>query len=200
MSGRRSTQTIAVAVGLLGALAACQTDGTSTAGGTPTPGATASASITASATPTGAATGSPTATEPVLGPDGFGTLKLGMTRAQAEATGVADPFKSRPEGGTCRWYSHLRGASGDNGTVIISETLGVAAIVGYPGVRTPEGISIGSSLAEIGKAFPAWKMNADLGRGYATAPGNPKAVYRIEINDGRADSLTLQLVNQNCYE
>ncbi|HEX2772843.1 MAG TPA: hypothetical protein VHN18_10490 [Micromonosporaceae bacterium] len=137
---------------------------------------------------------------PVLGPEGIGALKLGMTRAQAEATGVVAPFENKPNSDTCLWRSQLRGAAAGKGVVLHSEDLGVATLDAYDGVQTPEGITLGSSLAEVRRAYPDWRYNTDVGRGDAKVPGNDRAVYRIAIAGGNVVQLTLQYASQGCYE
>jgi hypothetical protein len=144
---------------------------------------------------------------PVLGPDGLGSLRLGMTRDQAEATGLVEPFRNEPSSTQCLWSSALTGAPAGEGTVLHSETLGVATIDAYPGVQTPEGITFGSSLAAVESAYPGFVLhdpgfdqNSRTGRGYAPVPGNSEAVYRIAFTDATVVELTLQYGKQDCYE
>ena len=136
----------------------------------------------------------------VLGPDGLGPLKLGMTRSEAEATGMVAAFRNEPNSATCLWRSQLSGAPAGAGTVFYSETLGVATIDAYAGVTTPEGIGIGSSLAAVAQAYPGWQPNERLGRGHVAVPGNSQAVYRLAYADGKVTELTLQYAHQDCYE
>jgi hypothetical protein len=171
---------------------------------TPAPATTAPPSSPA-ATPTAAPEADSAA--PVLGPDGLGSLKLGMTRDQAEATGLVEPFRNEPSSTQCLWSSALTGAPAGEGTVLHSETLGVATIDAYPGVQTPEGITFGSSLAAVESAYPGlvlhdpgFDQNSRTGRGYAPVPGNSEAVYRIVFDDATVVALTLQYGRQDCYE
>lgn len=148
---------------------------------------------------------SPARTATTLGPDGVGALKLGMTRTQAEATGLVAPFKNEPNSDVCLWRSRLvgaglAGAPDAGGLVLHSERLGVATIDAYAGMKTPEGIGLGSSVAAVGRAYPGFTVTTGLGRGYAKVPGNSKAVYRIGVNNGVVDELTLQFSDQDCYE
>jgi hypothetical protein len=142
----------------------------------------------------------------VLGPFGLGALKLGMTRKQAEATGLINRFiDSEPSSADCTLRSTLKGAPIDAGTVLSSTTLGVEVIDGYGSIRTPEGIRVGSTLAAVKRAYPEWQDASDSGddangRGYGNASGNSKAVYRIELVKGKVVGLTLQNKHQNCYE
>ena len=164
---------------------------------------TGPAASSASPTPTDSSgsesgTGSDSA-DPKLGPNGIGALQLGMTRQQAEATGLVEPFKKNPVSDACLWTSHLREASSKYGTVMHSETLGIAAINAYPGLKTPEGVELGSTKAEVGRAYPKWN-EGDGYRGSADVPGNSKAEYRIVIEGGKVTELTLQYDKQDCYE
>lgn len=136
----------------------------------------------------------------VLGPDGLGSLKLGMSRAQAEATGAVEPFRNEPNSEMCRWQSRLSGAPAGKGIVLYSETLGVATIDAYEGVRTPEGITIGSSLAELHQAYSGWEEDPHLRRNLISVPGHSQLVYRVAYANGRVTQLTLQYRDQNCYE
>jgi hypothetical protein len=159
---------------------------------------TASSSPPASPSPVGQAA------PQVLGPDGLGPLKLGMTQEQASATGLVDRW---PAGTDCELNTFLKAAPGDGngGRVYLDDKRGVQIIEGYPGIRTPEGVGIGTSRAELFKAYPSWRNvseedpHAD-GRGLVVVPGNSKAHYRIVTEGGKVTELTLQYRDQTCYE
>jgi hypothetical protein len=140
----------------------------------------------------------------ILGPDGLGALKLGMTRQQAQATGLVFPFENDPNSNACLWRTRLRSAPSGRGVVFHSERLGVATIAGYPGVKTPQGIGVGSSLADVRRAYPDWHdITGDgdnSGRGPAKVPGSSRARYRIVTNNGAVIELNLQYADQDCYE
>lgn len=199
-----------------GLLAAGCTSPTPVAGGAP------SSAVAPSATPTSSAPSSPpapspsivpsssgTATPRILGPNGFGALKLGMTEKAATATGLITSWRGTRGGEGCGLQAHLRGGSGHDagrsGTVLLSGSLGVATIDAYGDLRTPEGIHLGSSKAAVLRAYPDWRNATEQdphadGRGAAKVPGNSKAFYRIEIVRGKVFELTLQHKDQNCYE
>ncbi|MBB5866991.1 hypothetical protein F4553_000370 [Allocatelliglobosispora scoriae] len=132
---------------------------------------------------------------PVLGPAGLGTLMLGMTKDQADATGVAGNFGSFPYG-ACTLKSWIRKPQG--GSVLISENLGVA-VIGVPaGIRTVEGIGLGSTRADVVKAYPG--LHKDGQYEVTPVPGNPKAEYKIiMMSDDKVVELSLMLANQDCY-
>jgi hypothetical protein len=109
-------------------------------------------------------------------------------------------FENKPNSDKCLWRSRLSGAPAGKGTVLYSDTFGVATIDAYAGVRTPEGITIGSSLAEVGQAYPGWQGDSHVQRGYAPVPGNSQLVYRIAWADGKVAELALQYRHQDCYE
>lgn len=168
-----------------------------------TTGAEPSSFPTAASTATTDAQPSSTPTA-VLGPTGYGTLRLGMSVARAEATGLITTLASQPAGG-CNSSGHLLGtpvnAPDQQGTLFFSDHLGLAAIAAYPGVATPRGIAIGSTSKQVKAAYPDWRTFPETGgRGYAKA--SPTSVYRIVVAPatGRVTELTLQLTNQDCYE
>jgi hypothetical protein len=177
MNRLRSTSALVLALGMAGALTACGED--------PTEKSADPAPSTAPAL--------------VLGPDGFGELELGMDPDQAVATGVVAPFE--PGSAGCAASTALSGAPADEGLVYVSPSLGVAAIEAYPGVETPEGIGIGDPLSAVDAAYPGWDYSADLLRGWADVPGNDEAYYRIAVDtEDVVDEVTLQFVDQDCYE
>jgi hypothetical protein len=143
---------------------------------------------------------------PVLGPTGLGALRLGMTWSKAEETGLIVPVEPFVETDECVPLGHLRAAA--KAAVYYSDGSGVEIITGYAGIRTPEGIEIGSTLAAVRKAYPDWFNIASSsaedryadGRGLANAPGNSKAHYRVVIDGGKVTELSLQLREQGCYE
>ncbi|MEV6923875.1 hypothetical protein AB0M46_05095 [Dactylosporangium sp. NPDC051485] len=207
--------TLATTVSTLLLLAACGPQPVQVQSGDAAPAGSAevTASAPATVTPTSPATSqtpstAATTTKPaggslVLGPLGFGSLKLGMNRQQANATGMVVAFESTPAS-SCT-ASNLRDAPSDKGYVHLSAALGIAAIDAYNGsIRTPEGVHVGMSSADMRRIYPEWKPvdgDANNGRGGVWAPGGDhKTVYRIALRNGVITELTLQLRNQDCYE
>jgi hypothetical protein len=184
---------------------------------TPSPVGSAFPTTAAPATTRSSPTSSPSSSSPspsktpathstptILGHDGFGALKLGMSSKKAQATGLITPWTGTAAAG-CSLYSRLKGSSGDRGRVYFSGSTGVEIIDAYPGISTPEGIHIGSTKAQVFRAYPDWTNAQDQdpkadGIGGADVPGNSKAFYRIWIKNGKVIELTLQLGTENCYE
>ena len=198
MKRARTASALVLALGMAGALTACGQDSDDTTESAPTTATSSSAAKTPAA-PVAAETPAPAA--PVLGPDGFGALKLGMDRGQAEATGLVEPFVNEPNSETCTWRSRLSGEPEGEATVFWSETLGVVTIDVSEGVQTPEGIGIGSPVTAVDQAYPGWAHSDPLLRGAVRVPGNDEAVYRIAYNPaGTVTELTLQHTEAGCYE
>jgi hypothetical protein len=148
-----------------------------------------------------------------LGPDGFGGLRLGMTKAQARATGLVTGL-SADDAGACGGPGdgHLVGAdpSGDHtlhGRLFFSSRSNrLVAMYAFPGVTTVEGLALGDTYDQVRAAYPDWESMSGLGenqtngRGWADVPGNPEAHFRISIADGVVLQLSLDLDRQDCYE
>lgn len=169
--------------------------------GTPAPGTTGRPSPGQPDDPANPpATDPPTATRPtyevataLLGPYGIGPLQLGMAERQAVATGALGRSTSR--GGGCASYP----VNGPGVTARISSSDGITSFVASSGVRTPEGIRIGSPRSAVEQAYG--KPNARTvipGTSYPV-PGNADAFYRFSF-DGRdlVSSFTLRLKSGRC--
>src|SRR4029079_19669042 len=138
----------------------------------------------------------------VIGPFGFGALKLGMTKKQAEATGLTrdvDPSVKASCGmdGKDGLLRYVRRMDNDSlsGWLVFSGTTGrLVAMYSYPGITTPEGIGLGSSYEDLHRAYPSWHIYSDdhtYGRGGVHVPGNPKAHYRIVVSKHKVIQLSL---------
>src|SRR5262245_59871130 len=178
-----SVRVVAVAViaALVVAVAGCTSNktGTSTARPaqsgsnrvtTPTPISPSTGPITTPSVPTGTVppitTSPPQLSRTVLGPDGFGAVKLGMTLAQAQATHLVST-PTTELGQTSSTGRLLAAPSDGSPSLFFSPTLGLAAIDAYPGITTPAGIKIGSTLAQLQLAYPTWQgLQGNEGPGY----------------------------------
>ncbi|GAA1607145.1 hypothetical protein GCM10009828_038280 [Actinoplanes couchii] len=140
----------------------------------------------------------------VLGPNGLGALKLGMSMSAALKTGllVGD---GEPTTQGCNTDYQPKAAGSARAPVFFNQGdgLGLVSFTAYPGVATPEGIKLGSSAAAVGRAYPSAKNmtgpEAD-GRWYAPVPGNSEARYNITLTGGKVTHFNLQLNRQGCYE
>ncbi|MBA3020343.1 hypothetical protein [Propionicimonas sp.] len=201
MQLRKPLLTLAGATLALG-LSACVVPPVTTAP-TPSPQPTTVAS-SPSVTPSASQSAS---LEANLGPDGVAALKLGMTKAQAIQTGQATEISG--SAGTC-------GADGDgrllgahpadvddlDGKLFFSATTGQLVIIGATSsIATPEGVHLGSTYAQVKKAYPTWKgSEGKEGVGFVKVTGNAEAFYRIYLDAGQVLELTLQAKDQDCAE
>lgn len=126
------------------------------------------------------------AAAPVLGPDGYGELKLGMSFSAAVETGSLEAERAAPppvDG--CRTYQL---AEGDWAVreVVVSDDRGIVTF-SASGARTPEGIGAGSSTGEVEQAYP------EVARGSATysAPTGSGGDYVFYVADDQVDSVQL---------
>ncbi|MFB9877815.1 hypothetical protein ACFFMN_07720 [Planobispora siamensis] len=130
-----------------------------------------------------------------LGPFGFGGVRLGMSAKQAAAT---KKIVRKPGYSPCAgWDLKAYPAGRDNVGMLISKKRGVAIIYAPKGVRTPQGIKIGSTARQMIKAYPKLEQS-DSGYATVTVPGNPKASYRFLLSHGEIYQVALALKNQDC--
>lgn len=169
---------------------------TSSSTGTPS---SSSKRSTASTRPSGKPSGGASATAPppstsvVLGPYGWGRLRLGMSESEAVATGEFD-LDEGVSGAPCHryWLANTHGAPVD-----ISPAYGVARITAKSGVHTPEGIGVGSTDDEVRAAYPGATF-ADY-EFTVPVPGNPKAVYVLNTDSSeKIFALRLELKTSDC--
>jgi hypothetical protein len=197
---------VVAAVVLLGSAAACTTAAEQPVGQATSP-APASSASTAPVSPSPV---SPSAVAlPVLGPNGYGTLKIGMTKAQARATGLVTGVGSS-NAGKCGGPGDgfLTGAPSTADTSVTgrlffsARTDKLVAIYAIPGVKTPEGIALGSSYEQLHAAYPSWSAIGEDptdGRRSVDIPGYPHNAYRIVVRDHKVTELSLD-AEQDCYE
>ena len=143
---------------------------------------------------TGRHVGDATATSAslVLGPDGLGSLKLGMSLGDAMATGM---FKTPAKAGAGESCGFGAMTADRNASVWISDKLGVAAIGAYGDIATPQGIKIGSSYADLHAAYPDWNPQGtgDITNGHSWA-----ACRAIPTPATGSRSRTARLTRSHC--
>ncbi|MER7133601.1 hypothetical protein [Streptosporangium saharense] len=136
-------------------------------------------------------------TKPTLGPYGYGAVKLGMTVTQAKKTG--DVVKKLPgDGGCSGWDLKNFPTPKDAVGVYISPNVGLAAIFAAKGMRTPEGIGIGSTAKQVKTAYPQIRKDAH-GFYVITVPGNKKAYYTFGVTHGKVTEYGIALNKQDCF-
>ncbi|MEU4240920.1 hypothetical protein [Actinoplanes sp. NPDC026619] len=213
----KGVQTVGGAAGPVTAPPSVASSGAAPSGSTPGSSAPSSSapsssgpgsSTPGSSTPGGGAPSSSAPATLVLGPNGLGTLRFGMSQAQAKGTGLISAWgpivEGQPAATTgCIVKATLKRAGKDHGSVYYSTGKGVVIIDAYAGVASPQGIGPGGTAKAVLAAYPDYS-NIDEGqtegRGYASVPGNSGAVYRIEIEKGKVTEFTLQSRKQDCYE
>ncbi|KAA8885391.1 hypothetical protein F3087_27460 [Nocardia colli] len=121
----------------------------------------------------------------ILGPVGYDGIDLGMTVAQARNSGKIAGIEGSDEGLGCRSFTTRAGWSGyiNEGKVvsIIPETV----------PRTPEGITAGSTAADVRAAYPDLKLGVNWSS--ATVPGHPANRYGF-MGIRQSDAATPQAV------
>lgn len=148
-----------------------------------------------SSAPPGTATKTPAAA--AFGPDGFGALKLGMSRADALATGLITDAPAA-EGG-CAGHKYKAHQVPENSYPVgISSTKGLSTLYAVGGMRTPEGIHLGSTKEQVTKAYPGIVHNVNDYR--VKVPGNAKAFYSMGFDQsGKLSTLGLAIDGQECF-
>ena len=146
----------------------------------------------------------------MLGLTGYGALSLGMTQAEAQATGLTAGITTSGKG-NCGGPGdgYLAGSPTPSdvaipGQLVFSARRGrLVAIDPFGDVTTPQGIRLDSSYAQLHAAYPMWRAigpDSTYGRGGVAVPGNPHAHYRIVANGKVVVELSLASDAQDCYE
>jgi hypothetical protein len=133
---------------------------------------------------------------PVVGPTGYGGIRLGMTLEEAQATGLLGSPNYDAEGG-CPSYDLLVDGS-PYASVSISDT--VQAIY-TSATQTPEGIGEGATFEQLKAVYPELEGQTVVSDRHVlvAAPGNPNGQYRFWFNEGVVTAVSLQFVNQECW-
>ncbi|WP_433252646.1 hypothetical protein ACQPYK_23280 [Streptosporangium sp. CA-135522] len=136
-------------------------------------------------------------TKPTLGPHGYGAVTFGMTVKQATTTG--DVVKKLPGNGGCSgWDLKKFPTPKDSVGIYISPKVGLAAIFAAKGMKTPEGIKIGSTVEQVKAAYP--RIRKDVHGLYViTVPGNKEAYYTFGVTHGKVTEYGIALNKQDCF-
>ena len=137
----------------------------------------------------------------VLGPNGIGKITLGMNVQSATTLGlfVSHP---NPSAGCVDWTLPEVDAMD---YALFSPTLGLTGI--YPkasaDVRTPEGMKIGWTAAQVHAVYPNFKVadaHDEDGGPWIAVPGNKSASYHVGFDQsGRVVRFALLLTKENCF-
>lgn len=170
-------------------------------------GATTLAAVTllsgCGSSPTSAPAGAPDTTPAItpaastpadaLGPTGYGPLTLGMSYKLATATGQVTSdahgthLAGHPDAGLC-----------------LSRTDGLMAIFLGKGMRTSEGLRIGSSAARLRHLYPDLTpygvAEAGHSSGIFRAPAGDGDWYEIDVDHQRVSVVILRQDHQTCFE
>jgi hypothetical protein len=133
----------------------------------------------------------------VLGPTGYGRLRIGMTYDEALATGEIGPATT--DGGGLQIAAH------PDASLCLDEKDGLMAIFLGAGMRTPEGVHHGSTVAELESAYPDLRsVGPD---GHVGGPGIFRADaadglwYEIDVNQNlKVGTVILRQDHQTCFE
>ncbi|MEO3787978.1 hypothetical protein ABGB12_32015 [Actinocorallia sp. B10E7] len=137
------------------------------------------------------------AAEPRLGPYGYGKLKIGQTKSQARGTGLI--VLKRRDGGCTGFDLKTHRTGRDQVGGYISKKFGVVAIFARKGMKTPRGITLGSTKAQVKKAYPA--LREDINVWWVPAPGSKKKTQYWFLFDRKNKVYELGLVSpkQDCF-
>ena len=189
----------ALASGLF--LSGCAATGSSTAEKSPTPQpAPTSTTPTPSAAETTAAP-----TEGAFGPVSFDGIRIGMTMDELKASGRGSFPDGEGDGQSCVWFSYANAPAESESPDVASYDgtvgpKGVELIAAREGMKTPEGISLGSTKAEALAAYPMAKLRPDYGNYRAHVAGQPEDVaYFFTIRGGQVRNLNVSLDTPQCF-
>ncbi len=141
----------------------------------------------------------------VIGPAGLGPIRIGMTLAELQAVDgvqvdtenqVGQCYGSFTHGDTNGWISVRRDLTTE-GAPVLDEEWRVTMLSSDADVRTPEGIGVGSSRAEVLVAYPG-TVEGDSSDPYVPVPGEPGMWW--SFNFGGTDHITSFFLDggQNC--
>ncbi|HEY2695546.1 MAG TPA: hypothetical protein VGJ45_08765 [Pseudonocardiaceae bacterium] len=145
----------------------------------------------------------------VLGPTGYGDITMGLTAKQVTDTHLVNTALSGNVG--CTGYTYVAptqsrpsaaaAAAGESKSLYVylsgRAAAGVQLIIAPPGVTTPDGIGVGSSVASLHATYrnlPAQKDSVQL----VPVSGHQGLSYRFAIDNNTVSSVGLGLTDQTC--
>jgi len=141
--------------------------------------------------------------EPVsFGPDGAGALRLGMTRAEVAATGLASTLRGSGHDGwppgcfVLEYRSDRLGRTpGDSLNGTLSSDEGLETLYATYAMVTPQGIRLGSPVEEVRRAYdrPGVEPVDQIEVRAAEA-----VLYRIVVDEAVVTSMQLELRRPKC--
>ncbi|WP_284743304.1 hypothetical protein [Amycolatopsis sp. RTGN1] len=134
----------------------------------------------------------PVLSGPLLGSDGFGTIKLGMSETQIAAQGVT--LTEAQAGASCTVYTAQGSGVPSVATVVVSKAVGLTVVTPEQVAHTAEGIGAGSSKEQVLATYPAAKDES----GGVVAPATDAADYHFRLGDSGVVQTSLMSVSQDC--
>jgi hypothetical protein len=138
------------------------------------------------------------ATGKTLGPTGYGKLKLGMSVAQAKATGQLGALKRSD---VCDGYDLAGYPTAANSVgLYFSKQYGLVYIGAQSTMSTPEGIKLGTTINHVQSIFP--KAENGINGLHIPVPGKKSAYYTIipTPDAKRVGELALATTTQDCFD
>ncbi|MPY78367.1 MAG: hypothetical protein GEV04_07695 [Actinophytocola sp.] len=127
-----------------------------------------------------------------VGPDGYRALRLGMSYDEIRATGMLADQDGPPPNNCARY--RLSGADVAVRHILVSENVGLAAVVANK-ARTPEGVTIGSTRAELERTYDAAEAD-DPGK--YLIPTGKGGYYLFRVDGERVSELALVANKHDC--
>lgn len=134
----------------------------------------------------------PVLSGPLLGSDGFGAIKLGMSETQIAAQGVT--LTEAQTVASCTVYTAQGSGVPSVATLMISKAVGLTVVTPEQVAHTAEGIGAGSSKEQVLATYPAAKDES----GGVVAPATDAADYHFRLGDSGVVQTSLMSVNQDC--
>jgi hypothetical protein len=131
--------------------------------------------------------------DPVLTHDGYGSLRLGMTGSEVEATGEAE----LREGAGCAGIALTdHGVRQDQVDGFVSPTQGLVALFARPNVRTEEGSRVGDTRQQVQATYGGGIDDSPFAS-YTLGAGTS---YVFGFDGDKVVSIALQRDRQDCYQ